>query len=497
MRASRNILAVFQAGITQSLALITLLCGSGYQEIQHPSILADNDIWTHLSVGNWIIKNHAVPYTGVFSQSADKPWSAYSWVFELLVSWFHSAGGLLGLMVFLIVLEVLVTWAIFHTLHRISGSFWIAWGLTAAGIWAIYHTLPIRPVVFSVLFFTVVLHLIFAARRRASMRPLYWLLPLFVLWANIHIQFVYGLFLVGLFVGTRLMQALFERLGWPWPEVDQEMNLPVMPLAAVGLGCIVATMINPYGIRLFGEIAGYAQSKNVYAQISELAALDFRDSAHFVQLLITAAACFALGRKSKDPFKIALVLLTALVGYRASRDSWFACIPALAIIASAFERESVDEESSRMSAHWLKTLGVAFGVVLALYAVLGNSTVDERSLQYSLAAITPVRAVEFIKKEKPPGPLYNGLNIGGFLMWHLPEYPVAMDGRTNLYGDETVNRFYNVLMLNADPAKDEDLGQANTVLMQKGYPLTMYLLQDRRFKLVYQDHNSCVFVKKQ
>jgi hypothetical protein len=497
MRKSRNILVVFHAGITQFLALIILLCGAGYREIQHPSVLADNDIWTHLSVGNWIIKNHAVPYTGVFSQSADKPWSAYSWIFEVLVSWIHSAGGLLGLMLFLIILEVLVTWAIFHTLHRISESFWAAWGLTAAGLWAIYADLPIRPVVFSVLFFTIALHLIYSARRQASMRPLYWLLPLFVLWANIHIQFIYGLVVVGLFVSAQLMQAFFERMEWPWPEADQEMNLPAVPLAVVGLGCILATLINPYGIGLYGDIAGYAQSKNVYAQISELAALDFRSIAHFVLLLITAASCFALGRESKDPFKIALVMLATLVGYRSARDSWFACIPALIIIASALECASDDRVSSRMRANWLRFLGVAFGVILALYAALSNSTVNERSLQYSLTAITPVRAVEFIKKEKPPGPLYNGLNIGGFLMWYLPEYPVAMDGRTNLYGDEMVNRFYNVLMLNTDPAKDKDLEQANTVLMQKGFPLTMYLLKDRRFKLVYQDHNSCVFVKNQ
>jgi len=332
-----------------------------------------------------------------------------------------------------------------------------------------------------VLFFTVVLHLIFAARRRASLRPLYWLLPLFILWANSHIQFVYGLFVVGLFVGMRLMQALFERMGLPWPDSDQETDLPVMPLAALGLGCIAVTLFNPYGIGLFGEIAGYVQSKNVYAQISEMAALSFRDTAHFVQLLITAAACFALGRRSRNPFKIALVLLTALVGYRSSRDAWFACIPALAVIASVFESATDEDESFRISAIWLKCLGVACGAFLALYVVFSNSTVNEGSLQYGLTAITPVRAVEFIKKEKPPGPLYNGLNIGGFLIWHLPEYPVVVDGRTNLYGDETIGRFDRVLMLTDDPAKDEDLGQANTVLMQKGFPLTMYLLQDRRF----------------
>lgn len=495
MSVSEDIAAIFRSRGVQALALALLLSAAAWQETQMPSITADQDIWMHLALGDWMYSHHAVPETGILSQIAMRPWAAYSWGFELLVSGVYALAGLMGLLALLAGMEVLITGAIFIVLRRISGSFWPAWSLTGAGIWTLYHNMPIRPIVFSILFFTIAIGLIFEARRTGSVKPLYWLPPLFVLWANVHIQFVYGLAVVGLFVVIRLVRAASEKMGWYLRLKNGDSEIPLVPLLAVGGACILAPLLGPYGIGLYRVIFDYAQAGFVYARITETAAADFRSSAHYAQLLITMAACFALGRKSRDPYRIALLVLTTLYGYRMTRDAWFACIPALVLTASAFRS---DRSAGKIPAFGrLRAAGVGAGVVLVLFGAFRISGVSEKSLKDGMGAHFPVQAADFIRREKLPGPLYNTFNYGSFLAWYLPEYPVSIDGRTDLYGEEIAVRFDKVLMGATDPAKDPDMMHAGVVLLQKGFPLSSWLLSDPGFKLVHQDANSYVFVRSQ
>jgi hypothetical protein len=50
--------------------------------------------------------------------------------------------------------------------------------------------------------------------------------------------------------------------------------------------------------------------------------------------------------------------------------------------------------------------------------------------------------MNFLRDHPQPGPLYNTYDWGDFISWYLPEKPVAIDGRTDLYGDEIDNRFF-------------------------------------------------------
>ena len=47
--------------------------------------------------------------------------------------------------------------------------------------------------------------------------------------------------------------------------------------------------------------------------------------------------------------------------------------------------------------------------------------------------MSPVKAVAYIKANKLAGPMLNDYTFGGYLIWAAPQYPVMMDGRTDLY----------------------------------------------------------------
>src|SRR5258708_27968035 len=96
-----------------------------------------------------------------------------------------------GVCVFGTLLTVIVAFSFYLMARRLSGRFWIAALIaTAAGSVFLFSSCP-RPVFLSMILYTAVLTLTLEANRTGSIRPLYWLPLIFVLWANLHIQFIY------------------------------------------------------------------------------------------------------------------------------------------------------------------------------------------------------------------------------------------------------------------------------------------------------------------
>ena len=133
-------------------------------------------------------------------------------------------------------------------------------------------------------------------------------------------------------------------------------------------------------------------------------------------------------------------------------------------------------------------------LLIALYGLSHLRDVSENSLAKVVELHFPVKAVNFIRSSQLTGPLYNSLDWGGYLIWSLPEFPVAMDGRTNLHGDERVAN--SVAMWNGSNAwkKDPELLRARLIIAQAGKPLTFLIRDDPRYRLVYEDTTAAVFV---
>src|SRR2546423_11486941 len=111
-------------------------------------------------------------------------------------------------------------------------------------------------------------------------------------------------------------------------------NLPPSRLCLVLADSAAATCLGPYNFHLYKVVFGYSSSKVIYSMITELQALNFGGISHFLELLLAAGAFFALGwQKKLDCFKLALLIVASLFAFRATRDAWFLCITAAAMIA--------------------------------------------------------------------------------------------------------------------------------------------------------------------
>jgi hypothetical protein len=457
--------------------------------------ILDADIWWHLRAGQWVVEHRTVPMTDPFSQyglDSGKPWLAYSWLFEVLVYALHSGFGLAGI----IFGRALMALAIVFSLHRLvakrESHFVVAACLTGVAILGLLPLLTDRPWLFTILFSTLTLDVILDLREGKA-NHLLWALPLvFALWANLHIQFIYGLFLLVLAclapLGDRLLKwqpsgngaATFGTPRWRW-------------LVLVTVACFAATLLTPYHVHLYEVVRDHATQRAPLTQVAEMRALEFRDLWDWCVLAVAAAGMFALGqRKRYSTFDWLLLVAAAWFAFRARRDVWFVELAALAVVVTRQPRGGAVRE-------FLPTPRQGFlvaGVVLPLLVLFWSYGVGGAGLQKTLEATYPVKAVAYLKDWPSAGPLYNHYDWGGYLMWTLPELPVAMDGRANLHGDRRMEQAE--VSWEGQPGwdQDPDLAAARVVVARLNAPLTSLLRQEKRFRVGYEDDVAVVFLAR-
>jgi len=491
MSVAADLIGMSRLRPLRRLALTALIVAVGIECFLTKLSVLDPDMWWHLSVGDWIVQNRSFPHNGIFSQSAaTHSWMAYSWGYEVLLSGAYDWFSFLGMGVFGTLLTTAVALAIFRMLYRISGRFWAAWTLSVAVYAAFLFNIAPRPVFFSVILFTITLSLLFEAQRTGSVQPFYWLPLIFLFWANIHIQFIYGLAVLGLFAGMNLLQQIAMRRR-VHPDFLSSPTLPVLPPFAILAGCVLVGCIGPYSYHLYPQVLVISQSKVMYRIIRELQALSFEYFNQNVELLLTVGAYFAIGWQKKiDPFKLALLIFASVFGFRTWRDAWFICVVAAAIIAD-FPVAPEERQRIRLS-DWA---AVALASVLLLLASVRSTEFTTRGLDRAISGEYPVDAVNFLRRNPLGGPLYNSFDWGGFLIFYMPQYPVSIDGRTDLYGDAMDERYYSTQEADPSYVTDPLLNEAGVVMLNKKFPIATQLMTDRRFRLIYRDNMAVVFAR--
>ena len=448
----------------------------------HAAIVTDADVWWHMRTGEWILQHGAVPHTDPFSSyGAGRPWAAYSWLFDLLIVQLFQRLGLVGIVAYSTGMVVAVTVALHRLIRRLQPDFTLAVLLTLAASYCLIRLYSPRSWWFTILFFVLELDVLMQARKTGKTRELLWLPIIFALWANLHIQFIDGLLV--------LVIALAESIlaHW-WTELRTRMR-PAW-LVGISIACVLATLANPYGWNVYRVAFDLATQSGVLSMASELGAIPFRSIEDWGVLFFALAAAGVLARARRFAFFESVLLVFAIyVSFRSQRDLWVVIVVASAILARGLSGDQNNRLALRVSA--VPFVAIVTGLVIFLGVRCQH--VDNAHLRARLAEVIPVRAVEVVKQEGWSGPLYNDFNWGGYLIWNL-RLPVSIDGRTNIHGNERIDRFYATW--NAAPgwASDPDLMKAGLVIGPVNAPLTQLLRMDPRFNLAFEDNIAAVFV---
>lgn len=179
-----------QLALRVAVLVLVFSAGAVY-ESSHLSSLNTPEVWVHLRTGVWILENHAIPRTGLFPQYPGLRWDDSTWLFDQLLGIAYRTFGLRAIPLLLMTLKVAVALAAFWLARAGSAGFWQSVALSATAQYVIAGLRPL-PYVLSILFLAAELGLLLSSCISGSMRRLCWLPLLFVVWANLHIQFDLG-----------------------------------------------------------------------------------------------------------------------------------------------------------------------------------------------------------------------------------------------------------------------------------------------------------------
>jgi len=469
------------------------VCGaSGWK-----ALLGDGDTGWHIRTGEYILARHAVPTTDLFSFSRPgAPWFAWEWLTDVIYALLFRAAGLKAITLFAgTLIAAFTTIMLRFTLWRGSNALIaIFTTLLAAGASSM-HFLA-RPHVATLLLLPICLWIVEADRRRPT-RALWLLVPITVLWTNLHGGFGVFLACLALLVCGTVVEGW---LGIPrWSQVGRYGVL----LAA----CSLATLVNPYGIQLHVHIFEYLRSDWIKNLIQEFQAPTFRSEGQlqFEALLLVGlvmAGFLLRKRRITEALWIVFLAHSSLISVRHA--------PLYAVVGAPLIAAELSAGWSAWSSRVSKVSPVRI-----LYQ-LG----EERVAGFRRASVWPVLAiivlacldapikwpVDFPSEMFPTqmvhenvarlesGRLLTTDQWGDYIIYcFYPRQRVFIDGRSDFYGETVGGDYLHLLQGAYDWQAILNRQRFDVALLPVEWPLSSLLKQDPGWRVVRDDHRTVLF----
>jgi tetratricopeptide (TPR) repeat protein len=441
--------------------------------------VTDYDLGWQLSTGRWIVQNHRIPSTDVFSYTAPgQPW-IYPVASCLLLYFVFLIGGY-SLLSWLGAAACVTTVALLLRRGSLASAMVAILALPRIAA----RTGP-RAEMFTALLFAAFLSLLW--EQFSTGRSRLWLLPILMMaWVNLHLGFIAGFALIATYIGCELLEMLFpgERRGlavsrlkrsWPWLALT-----------------IPATLINPWGWNIYvalqrqnAAMAQHGQWINEWAEVSLnwnswVTLISLRDTKGiFYLLLAVALVCVVLAALRRQPGTALIIVGAAYAGATHVRlQALFACVLIVVggwILSTTWEVWSPRILDLRM--RQIVTAGAA--AVLVILAVARSADLvtnrhylggtETATFGTGLSWWFPERALAFINQQALPQHIFNYYNTGGFLIWRLgPRYQDYVDGRAIPFGPAIFEKQDRLMAISPDSAewqREVDRYGINTVVL--------------------------------
>jgi len=121
---------------------------------------------------------------------------------------------------------------------------------------------------------------------------------------------------------------------------------------------------------------------------------------------------------------------------------------------------------------------------------------NRQSLSRQVELKSPVDAVAFINDHHLSGRMLNDYVYGGYLIWAAPEHPVFVDGRADVFEwTGVLDEFGKWAMLQSDPNTLLEKYKVDFCLLAQESPMVRVLPLLGKWKVVYSDDRSVIFVR--
>jgi len=479
-----------------AVASVVVLALAGLVQV---TPVSDYDLWWLLKTGEHMVTTRSFPTADPFSWTAQGAyWLNHAWGFELLLYAVYSVAGLAGLVALQVAFALATLGVTYWTLRREEVP--VAWALAlialaalaTRGFWA-----P-RPQVVTYLATAVLWAIVWEYRQGRGDR-LAWLPLLTLLWANLHGGFFVGLAVLALATLGQLADRAFDR-GQEAPPAPR-----VGRLAAVFGLCLVASVLNPFHVRALRfplEVAADRAAKDFIIEWSS-PAFQNPELRLFEALLLFFLAAWSLARRRPRLADVGLVVVLVYLALDATRNIplFFVLLTPLAgrLGADAWVRVRLwaRERGGPARARVWTSAGLAALIVVAWFRPVVPQLAPALVPRWGTASVFPAGAVEFLRRNPMPGPLFNDYGWGGYLIYHLfPRYRVFMDGRIAIFPPHVRQDFVTINNGQAGWQEALDRRGIELVLIRKGTALASLLREASAWAVAYEDGQAVIFQRR-
>jgi hypothetical protein len=442
--------------------------------------IADPDIWWHLRNAEALVQQHVIVRRDFYSfTAAGSRWINEAWLSEVPYYLAWRSFGIRGIYLVMLVETELILMGVFALSWLASRNVKAAFISSWLALWL--ATVSFGPRTLLAGWMCLVIELLILERFSHGRDHTWWLVPLFVLWVNLHGSWLIGLSLLVVFCACGLVDGAWGRI-----EAKRRTSPQRNKLALVLSGCVAALFLNPYGYHLVFYPFNFAfQQKLNVNHIDEWMSLDFHGlRGKIVFVMLAATIVMALVRKRRWTLhELAFTLIGFYAAMTYSRFLFLAAIVFTPILAKELDflppyRASIDKV-------WLNV-----ALIAAIVAGVVWRFPSPDFLMRDTVRNYPVKALGYLQNFRPQGSVFNDCLWGGYLLWNVRDIPVFIDSRIDIFEDNGVFADY----LNA-------IGIDNTVdvlnkygiryvLFRKESPIAYLLMNTTGWKTDYQDETT-------
>ncbi len=456
--------------------------------------LTTADLGRHIANGRYFFENHKIPEKNLYSYSnPDAPFVNHHWgsgvIFYLIWKYFDFS----GLTSFYIAISLLTFFLIFSLTKKFS-CLAIATFVATLAIPLIGDRTEIRPEIFSYFFSVVFFQLLWKYKyENMSSRWLLLLPAIMLIWVNLHIYFIFGIGILGLF----FLDMLLEK------NKKKSKALGII-LALI----MLATLFNPLGIK--GALYPFNIFQNYDYRVLENQSVGFLSNLTFVAnpnllifkitlsiLLLSHLALLIFNRKKISWPLFGLAITISVLGWSALRN--FALFGYFSIPTIAYGITGVMKKS------YLKKYQ-AFFFIPSFFAFIFFANRDaiysDKSTEYIPKEVSA--SANFFINNHLSGPIFNDYDIGSFLIFKLfPREKVFVDNRPEAYPKDFFQTVY-IPMQQSDTAWNDALVKYNfnTIYFSLkdatpwGQNFLLKRIDDSNWSPVYADQYAIIFLRK-
>ena len=459
------------------------------------SLLADGDTGWHIRAGEYMWSHKSFIHADFFSFSnAGKLWYAWEWGAELLFAGLNAIGGLKGVVLFSgIVITLSMTVLFRHMVWRGTSPL-VAMAISLLATSAASNHYLARPHVITFLFLAASLFLIDIDRRTPT-RWLWALVPLTLVWANMHGGFFSLIACLGLI-------AVGHLLAGEWWKTFR--------YSLAGFLCLLVSVINPYGIGLHKHMVEYLQSNWIKNVVEEFQSPKFRgenvfqfEALMFVGIAI--AGLYIQKRKYSEAFLILFWAHNALVSARHISVFVLVACPFIAAEISGWLNALCAGKSKKSIPGILKSMSddlypacIRISIWLAL-PMIGLALWND-----------PKRWPQDFPKERFPVAMVNkhGQTLtastvlapdewGDYMIYRFyPKARVFFDGRSDFYGPELGKDYIALMQAEFNWEQLLEKHKFTAAFIPPGWPLASILKRHAGWRIVEDDGDAILFVRR-